>query len=149
MHAVSMGAGEPRATLLWQGPEAGGPALERQEDSQIRHKSTRTTEKSGTGMGRQMHGRKEAAGRSGRDRAKWTDGDGGGNLQGGGGMEAEGWKEKGWGGSSRSQHCREEGPHPAGAHRCPAWGKGNALVKAGAAHRRLCPPPPETHNLVS
>lgn len=111
-----------------------------------RHRSTRMTE-TRTGMGRQLQGRKEAAGRSGRDRANWMDGDG---------AKSQGWRwdgDRGTGGdglgSSTSQYCRKEGLHPATAHRCPAWANKNALMKATFAHRCLYPPTPRNTHLVS
>lgn len=61
MHTVSAGAREPRAMLLRQGPEATGPAPERQKDMWIDTKA----EKSWIGMSRQLQGRKEAAGGNG------------------------------------------------------------------------------------
>lgn len=79
---------------LQQGPEAGGPALERQEDSWVDTQAQKQQGNHRQGWGRQLQGRKEAAGRSGWDRAKRMDGDGAKSQRwrwdGDRGMEGEG-----------------------------------------------------------
>lgn len=95
MHTASAGAREPRVTLLRQGPEAEGPAPARQKDSWIDTKAQERQRNHGQGWGDNCkEGKRLQAGVDGNEQNGWRQGE---NPRGGGEMETEGWKEKGWG----------------------------------------------------
>jgi len=98
----------------------GVPAESRDRASSQRRSGTAAAGSRGRGpalvrRGTEQRRRNHGPGRAARDGAK---------PRGGGGMVTEGGKEEGWGGSGRSQWCREErkGRVPARAPRCPVRG---------------------------